>query len=138
MDLYLVNEEVELAYLDDQKKEIVNAIIKHETYEILNYEGLLKTGFGMSGALLNLTFIPYDYYDDNLEKMIVSKFQFNINLTITKEQNDYLGFVNYDGSTENIAWDYYENLFTIYYYVADNGDLIPLKFIDQGKTEWDG
>ncbi len=138
VDSKLVNVDFNLQYENPPSKDVVNVLIEGKTYEVLSYEGILKTGFGSPGNKVELAFAPYDYYDDNLEQMMNSQYQFNINLTLTKEQNDYLGYVNYDSSTENIKWDYFENLFSIYYFINENQENIPLKITDLGKTEWDG
>ena len=90
-----------------------------------------------AAAGFSLRFHPFDEYDYDLEQTIKSKYDFDLDVILTKEQNNTLGFVDYSKGTNNLAWDYFENLFKVYYYEKE-GSNYPLKFINEGKTEWDG
>ena len=126
-----------LIYQDQAGTEYVEVIVDSVNYEILTYEGRLMSASGSTGGF-TLFFEPFNQYDDALEMEIESKYQFKLTAFITKNQNDHLHFIDYTKETKNIAWDYFENLFTIYYYLNEQLDNVPLKFVNLGKTEWDG
>ncbi|UKN03666.1 hypothetical protein K6119_09085 [Paracrocinitomix mangrovi] len=107
-----------------------------EKYELQTYEGSLMKASGAEGGF-NLKLVPFHDYDYNLEMEIRSKYDEDLLVYITKEQNESLGYVNYDKSTNNLHWDYLENLFQVYYYQKE-GKNIPTRFINKGKTDWDG
>lgn len=135
-----ISAEIELEY-----GEIGSELVQKPIFALINgtknlvkkYEGTFMKASGINGMLL-LKFVPYSYWDDNLELEVKSVFDSNLELYLSKNQNDVLGFVDYSKATNNIAWDYFENLFTIYYYENDEGEAFPLNFINLGKTEWDG
>ena len=84
-----------------------------------------------------LRFQPFHEIDPDTEQEIKSQYDYYLDLQISRQQNDYLGYVTSSEETNNLEWDYLENLFEVYYYEA-NGKNYPLKLIDNGKTEWDG
>ena len=114
----------------------VLAKINEEKFEVLKYEGTLMKASGNSEGYL-LRFEPYNHYDHSTEQEMISKYDFYLDVQISREQNKKLGFVINSEETNNLEWDYLENLFQVYYYVKD-GKNYPLKFVDQGKTDWDG
>lgn len=103
---------------------------------IENYEGTLMKASGLNGGF-ELKFVPFDDYDHKLDQEIPSPYDFDLKIFLSKSQNDVLGYVDYSEATKNIARDYFENLFTIYYFEFEQNKY-PLKFVNQGKTEWDG
>jgi hypothetical protein len=107
-----------------------------ETYIIQLYEGILMKASG-AAAGFSLRFSPYDFWDEEMEMLVESKYDSDLDVLLSKEQNEVLGFVDFTHETKNIAWDYFENLFKIYYYEKE-GLKYPLKFINEGKTDWDG
>ncbi|MBD3637228.1 MAG: hypothetical protein HUJ25_07755 [Crocinitomicaceae bacterium] len=114
----------------------VYAKVGEEQYKVKVYEGTLMKASGADGGF-SLRFSPYDKYDYATERVIKSNYKENLNVLLSKEQNDVLGYVDYTDETNNLAWDYFENLFTVYYYEKE-GKNYPLNFVNQGKTEWDG
>lgn len=112
-------------------------IIDGEPEEILIYEGQLISTTKLEDGYL-LFFEPYNYWDDDLEMTVESETNFSLSLQITKEQADYLGYFEKSSETDDIKWDYFENLFRVSSYIDENQNHIPLKFEDLGKTEWDG
>ncbi len=54
------------------------------------------------------------------------------------DQINYLDFTESNAETNNIQWDFFENLFGITFYVDENQNNRPLKFENLGKTDWDG
>jgi hypothetical protein len=126
-----------LIYQNQASNDYCEVEVDSVKYEILAYEGRLMSASGSTGGF-TLYFEPFNQYDDALEMEIESKYQFKLTAFITKNQNDHLHFIDYTKETKNIAWDYFENLFTIYYYLNEQLDNVPLKFVNLGKTEWDG
>ena len=116
--------------------ENVNAVIENESFPVQFYEGTLMKALG-AAAGFSLRFTPYDFWDDDLEMEVKSDFDYTIDVNLSREQNTVLEFVDYTDETENLAWDYFENLFQIYYYEKE-GNNFPLKFVNLGKTDWDG
>lgn len=128
----------ELVYSDpdENNQKFVYIEIDREKYLVQKYEGqLLKASGHAEGFVLH--FEPYDYWDEEEGYFVESKEVGDRDIVLSKAQNDYLGFVDYTKETNNLAWDFYENLFIIYFYDDDEW-LYPLKFINEGKTEWDG
>ncbi|MEO9533977.1 MAG: hypothetical protein ABJG68_03195 [Crocinitomicaceae bacterium] len=123
----VVEEEVNVYYV----------MINDEPNEILKYEGKLVDASKLSDGYL-LYFEPYSFWDDNLEMQIESQTNFKLTCVVSKKQVDYLGYFEDAPATNDIKWDYFENLFTLYYYLDEHQENIPLKFEDEGKTEWDG
>ena len=107
-----------------------------QKYEVKLYEGTLMKASGAPTGF-SLRFSPFDLYDYELERNIKSIYSDDLDIILNSEQNKALGFVDYSDETENITWDYFENLFKVYYYEKE-GLNYPLKFINEGKTEWDG
>ena len=113
------------------------AKVDSQEVEVLTYEGVLTDArITDEGATLFLE--PHVHWDHDLEVEVKSLYEFNISLELTKVQDDYLGFTEINSETNNIVWDFYQNLFLVHYYVDAKQRNIPLKFINQGKTEWDG
>ena len=138
VDKDLHEAEIDLVYTNPAEKAGLHAIIDGNKYPVMTYQGILKTGFGIASGWLKLIFEPYSYWDDKLETRVESPYDFDLQLLLSAKQNKILGYVNFDSSTDNISWDYHENLFTIYYYENENSELFPLNFINEGKTDWDG
>ena len=116
--------------------EVVYANVDGETYPVEIYEGTMMKASG-AAAGFSLRFTPYDKYDYATEQTIKSKYDIDLDVILSREQNDVLGFVDYTDATNNLAWDFFENLFKVYYYEKD-GNNYPLRFINEGKTDWDG
>lgn len=116
--------------------ELVYANVNGETHPVKLYEGTMMKASG-AAAGYSLRFQPYDRYDFATERTIESKYDFDLDIILSRDQNDKLGFVDYTDATNNLVWDYFENLFKVYYYETESGNY-PLKFINEGKTEWDG
>ena len=114
-----------------------SVIIDGEAQEILIYEGQLMATTKLDDGYM-LFFEPYNYWDDDLEMTIDSETNFSVTLQISQKQADYLGFFEESSETDDIKWDYFENLFKVSMYIDENQNNIPLKFEDLGKTEWDG
>lgn len=119
-----------------EKKDQVYALIQGDRFLVKKYQGTLMKASGTQGGF-SLKLDPYSFWDDVTGQMINSPYAESINIYLSKENNDVLGYVDYSDATENLAWDFFENLFTIYYY-TDGEKNCPLKFINEGKTEWDG
>lgn len=117
--------------------EVVMATVNGKAYEILKYEGQLVDAFATSDGY-NYRLDPYHYYDEALEMEVKSPYTFSINLSVTKTQESQLGFYENSSHTNNIKWDWFENLFEVYFYLDENLNNRPLKMSDLGKTEWDG
>ncbi|OIQ27415.1 MAG: hypothetical protein BM555_06095 [Crocinitomix sp. MedPE-SWsnd] len=125
--------------IDVQEEEpgVFYAAIASETYEILSYEGLLSGARYADGGF-ELDFEMYSYWDEDLEMELESKDRCNVSLFITKRQNDHLGFIDFTKENNLLAWDYFECIFKVNYYLDDFHNNIPLKFSNLGKLEWDG
>ncbi|MFT4600109.1 MAG: hypothetical protein ACI857_000279 [Arenicella sp.] len=107
-----------------------------EEFEMLQYEGLM-TGAHYAEGGFNLEFEPYSYWDDEMEEEVKSPYDFRTTIYITKEQNEYLDFVDFTYETNEIAWDFFECVFEINFYLKGTTS-IPLKFSNMGKLNWDG
>jgi hypothetical protein len=133
-----ISSNVELEFGENElAQKTVFALVDGGKYLVEKYEGTFMKASGVNGMFL-LKFIPFSSWDDNLDMEVKSPFDFDLEIFLRKDQNDELGYVDYSKATNNIAWDYFENLFTIYYYENDEGEAFPLKFVNLGKTEWDG
>lgn len=106
-------------------------------FEILTYEGLL-TGASYEGEAYSLNFEPFSYFDEVLEEEMFSPNSFNLSLLISKNQNEYLGFIDFSEETKLLNWEFFECIFQINYYLNENQQNIALKFTNLGKIEWDG
>lgn len=136
------------AYIDDRIAAEVNVVFSKKlsgvvyaelndtNYNVFTYEGQLMKASGHPEGF-QLRFTPYSYWDDDLEMEVKSKHSNNLEIILTKAQNDVLGYIDYTKETKNLAWDYYENLFSVTYFQKDK-KFYPMKFENLGKTEWDG
>ncbi|MCB9225014.1 MAG: hypothetical protein R2780_05250 [Crocinitomicaceae bacterium] len=127
---------LEFGASEDEGAKPVFARINGTKYEVLKYEGTLMSAFGNSEGY-QLRMEPFNHFDQATEQEIKSKYDYYLDIQLNREQNKVLGFVTNDDSTHNLEWDYFENLMEVFYY-KKNGKNYPLKFIDHGKTEWDG
>jgi len=123
--------------VQEQEPGVFYAAIASETFEILSYEGLLSGARYAEGGF-ELEFSMYSFWDEDLEMEVESKDRINISFFITKEQNKHLGFIDFTKETELVAWDYFECIFKVNFYMDDARNNIPLKFSNLGKLEWDG
>lgn len=121
----------------EEEQNVFSILIDGEPNEILIYQGKLVDATKLSDGYM-MYFEPYSFWDDNLEMQIESTTNFKMVCLVSRQQADYLGYFEDAPSTGDIKWDYYENLFTVYSYLDENHDNIPIKFEDEGKTEWDG
>lgn len=135
-DELIADVQLEFGMADSGYAKPVLATINKKKYEILKYEGTLIEAAGISEGY-RLRFQPYNEIDPATEEVIKSKYDFYLDLNISRKQNEYLGYVKASDETNNLEWDYLENLFEIFYYTSE-GKNYPLKLIDHGKTEWDG
>jgi hypothetical protein len=135
-DELIENVDLEFGVADSGEAKPVLAKINGGKYRVLKYEGTLMKASGNADGYL-LQFEPYNYYDESLEQEVKSPYDYYLDIQISRDQNNYLGYVISSEETNNLDWDYFENLFEILYYEND-GKNYPLKFIDNGKTEWDG
>lgn len=134
LDLALVPD-AEIYYQSEET--YTDVTIDGQDYEIMSYEGLfVEASIGSSGG--TFFFKPYDYYDENLEMEVKSEFNFSLSLNLSADQLNQLSYTERNSETNNIKWDFFENLFTVYFYLDEDQNNLPLKFIDSGKTEWDG
>lgn len=115
----------------------VYVTINDEEYEVLKYEGQMTAAYATSDGV-DYMFEPYDYYDEEMEETVKSKYQFTMQLSVNDNQESYLGYYANSAETKNIKWDYFENLFIVYFYLNEDLQNIPLKILNEGKTEWDG
>ena len=127
---------LEFSQEDEEGNTSVFANVEKESYVVQKFEGTLMKASGHEDGFI-LHFEPYDFWDEDEGYLVESGYDFAVDIVLTKDQNDALGFVDYTKATRNLAWDYFENLFIIYFYDDDN-ELRPLKFENLGKTEWDG
>jgi hypothetical protein len=114
----------------------VIAIIDNDRYTVVKYEGTLMNASPSNDGYF-LRFEPFHEYDDDLEQEIKSEYDFYLDVFVNKDQNKTLGYVEQSESTNNLKWDYFENLFKVFYYEKE-GVFYPLKMENLGKTEWDG
>ncbi len=106
-------------------------------FEILTYEGVFtRAEVHAEGG--TFWFEPYNYWDDDLELEVKSEYQMNMTFDLNKDQINYLDFTELNAETNNIQWDFFENLFGITFYLDENQNNRPLKFENLGKTDWDG
>ena len=121
----------------EEEQNVFSILIDGEPQEILVYQGKLVDARN-SGDGYMMYFEPYSFWDDNLEMQVESETNFKMVCSVSKDQANYLGSFEDAPLTGDIKWDYYENLFMVYSYLDGDQNNIPIKFEDEGKTEWDG